>query len=236
MRFGVPLLIGTVLGAGTIAVGLATAFASPLLVLGAGVGVGVVAFAGSGLALNRGGRGDGSGRRVQAAGATPVLPTSVQDSTRAMLERILAADASSRERVAALRPKAADVAPATLALDDVDQLLTRIDALVGTEQLQALRPSSGELTMLDGIATRYTPELLDAAADVVGFLQTFAGSAREEALANLESIDRQLGVLSEGVEQIESDILRGVSRGLEVHAEFLRTRFADQHLNPIIDV
>ncbi|MGY5765025.1 hypothetical protein ACXET9_07490 [Brachybacterium sp. DNPG3] len=229
VRFGVPVLIGAVLGAGTIAVGLAAAIASPLLVLGAGVGVGVLALGGSGVALNAG----GGARRIEAG---PVLASTVPDSTRTVLERILAADATSRGRVAALRPQAAGVAAATRVLDDVDKLLTRIDALVGTEQIQGLRPSSGEVTMLEGIAVRYTPELLDAASDVVGFLQTFAGTARQEALANLESVDRQLAVLSEGVERIESDVLGGVSRDLEVHAEFLRTRFADQHLNPIIDV
>ena len=90
--------------------------------------------------------------------------------------------------------------------------------------------------MLEGMATRYVPELVDAASDTLGFLQTFEGSARQEALDNLGSIDRQLNVLAEGVEQIERDIVGGVSRSLEVHSEFLRTRFADQHLNPIIDV
>ena len=152
-----------------------------------------------------------------------------------MLTRILEADATTRERITQLRPQAFVLA-ATEVLDDVQSLITRIDALVGSEQLQSLRPSAGEVTMLEGMATRYVPELVDAASDTLGFLQTFEGSAREEALENLESIDRQLHVLAEGVEQIESDIVGGVSRSLEVHSEFLRTRFADQHLNPIIDV
>src|SRR5699024_11399455 len=78
-----------------------------------------------------------------------------------------------------------------------------------------------------GMATRYLPELVDAAEDTVGFLATFKGSARQEALDNLTSIDDQLTVLGEGLERIEHDVVAGVSHSLEVHSEFLRTRFAE---------
>ena len=226
VRFGAPLLLGSLAAIATVVLGLGTAVAGPLLVLAAAAGIGVVTLGGSALVLN-------APRRSEDE--RPVLDASVTGSTRTVLERILAADAETRERSARLRPRAT-VPGATHVLDDVDSLVTRIDALVGSEQLQALRPSAAEVTMLEGIACRYVPELVDAASDTLGFLQTFAGSARQEALDNLESIDQQLGVLAEGVEQIEGDIVGGVSRSLEVHSEFLRTRFADQHLNPIIDV
>ena len=157
------------------------------------------------------------------------------DSTREMLEQILHATAETRGRTRDLRARASD--PTALqVLKDVDALLVRIDALAGSEAIQTLRPSSGEVTMLEGMASRYVPELVDAAEDIIGFLVTFRGSAREEALANLRAVDQQLGVLADGVERIEQDMVAGVSRSLEVHSEFLRTRFADQHLNPIIDV
>ncbi|NMA77011.1 MAG: hypothetical protein GX960_07130, partial [Actinomycetales bacterium] len=195
------------------------------LVLGAAAGVGALTLGGSALVLN-------APRRAKDPA---LLGETVPEGTRAVLERILEADATTRERLTRLRPQAV-VPAATEVLDDVQSLLTRIDALVGSEQLQSLRASSGEVTMLEGMASRYVPELVDAASDTLGFLQTFEGSARQEALDNLGSIDRQLNVLAEGVEQIERDIVGGVSRSLEVHSEFLRTRFADQHLNPIIDV
>ena len=226
VRFGAPLLLGGLAAIATVVLGLGTAVAGPLLVLAAAAGIGVVTLGGSALVLN-------APRRSEDE--RPVLDASVTGSTRTVLEQILQADAETRERSARLRPRAT-VPGATRVLDDVDSLVTRIDALVGSEQLQSLRPSAAEVTMLEGIATRYVPELVDAASDTLGFLQTFAGSARQEALDNLESIDQQLGVLAEGVEQIEGDIVGGVSRSLEVHSEFLRTRFADQHLNPIIDV
>lgn len=227
VRFGAPVLLGGFAAVLTLVVGLGTGLAGPLLALAAAAGVGVVTLGGSGALLN-------APRRDP--GERPVLDASASEGTRAMLEKILAADASTRERIAQLQPQARSTAPAATVLEDVESLVTRIDALVGTEQLQSQRPSAAEVTMLEGIACRYVPDLVDAAADTIGFLRTFEGSARQEALENLESVDRQLNVLAEGVEQIEGDLVGGVSRSLEVHAEFLRARFADQHLNPIIDV
>jgi hypothetical protein len=226
LRLGAPVALGALAGLATLIVVLGTGLGGPLLALGAGAGVGVLALGGVGVAVNR---------PRSAPADRPVLEASVPDGTREVLERILSADEATRARVQELRPQAS-AAPAAEVLDHVGTLLTRIDALVGSEQLQSMRPSAGEVTMLEGIATRYVPDLVDAAADVLGFLRTFAGSAREEALANLASIDRQLEVLAEGVERIESDLVGGVSHSLEVHSEFLRTRFADQHLDPIIDV
>ncbi|ASK65876.1 hypothetical protein CFK39_08590 [Brachybacterium avium] len=227
VRFGAPVLLGGLAAVLTLVVGLGAGLAGPLLALAAAAGIGVVTLGGSGALLN-------APRRDQEE--RPVLDASVPDSTRAVLTRILDADAATREELSVLRPQASSTPSAATVLDDVDGLVTRIDALVATEQLQSLRPSTGEVTMLEGIACRYVPDLVEAASDTIGFLQTFEGSARQEALENLESIGRQLSVLAEGVEQIETDLVGGVSRSLEVHAEFLRARFADQHLNPIIDV
>ena len=227
VRFGAPVVLGGLAALAAAIVVLGTGLGGPLLALAAAAGLGAVTLGGVGIAVNAPRRGPGE---------RPVLVASVPDGTRAVLERILEADATTRERVARLRPGARSTPSAALVLDDVESLLTRIDALVAAEQVQTLRPSAPEVTMLEGIAARYVPELVDAASDTIGFLQTFAGTARQEALTNLESVHRQLGVLGEGVEQIESDVVGGVSRSLEVHSEFLRTRFADQHVNPIIDV
>ena len=227
LRLGVPLLLGGLAALATVVLGIGAGLAGPLLTLAAAAGIGVVAAGGTGAAM--------SFLPGRQRPDRPVLEASISDGTREVLEQILAANDTTRTRVLQLRPQAA-AAAAVEVLSHVDILLTRIDALVGSEQLQSMRPSAGEVTMLEGISTRYVPDLVDAAADIIGFLRTFAGSAREEALANLSSIDRQLEVLAEGVERIESDLVGGVSHSLEVHSEFLRARFADQHLDPIIDV
>src|SRR5699024_10849813 len=74
-------------------------------------------------------------RPLPAATARPVLDASVPDSTRTVLEKILTADATTGEQVARLRPQAGSTPTATSVLDHVEALLTRIDALVGAEQL-----------------------------------------------------------------------------------------------------
>lgn len=226
VSFGVPVLVGGLIGVGTLVLGLGAALAGPLLVAGGAVGVGVLAAGGSGLLLR----------------ATRPAPTSlleadadIAEPTQQMLEKILQATSETRTRIATLRTKTSEPA-AGLALEHVESLLRRIDALVGSETIQALRPYAGEVTMLEGMATRYVPELVEAIEDTVGFLATFRGSARQEALDNLTSIDDQLTVLGEGLERIEQDVVAGVSRSLEVHSEFLRTRFADQRLSPLIDI
>lgn len=224
VSFGVPVLTGSAAAFAVVALGVAGVIAGPIAAIAAGVGV-----------LAAGGTG---GLLYSLRPEQPRLLTTgadVPDSTREVLEQILHATAETRGRTRDLRPRASD--PTALqVLKDVDALLVRIDALAGSEAIQTLRPSSGEVTMLEGMASRYVPELVDAAEDIIGFLVTFRGSAREEALENLRAVDQQLGVLADGVERIEQDMVAGVSRSLEVHSEFLRTRFADQHLNPIIDV
>ena len=227
LRFGAPVVLGGLAALAALVVVLGTGLGGPLLALAAAAGVGVVTLGGVGVAANR---------PLPAPEARPVLDASIPDSTRAVLEKILRADATTRGRIAQLGAEARSTPSAADVIADVDSLVTRIDALVGTEHLQSLRPSSGEVTMLEGIACRYVPDLVDAADDTIGFLRTVEGTARQEALENLVSVSRQLHVLAEGVEQIETDLVGGVSRSLEVHAEFLRTRFADQHLDPIIDV
>ncbi|WP_181861451.1 hypothetical protein [Brachybacterium alimentarium] len=223
---GVPLLTGGLVAAACLVVGLGTAIVGPLAALGIAAGAGVIAAGGSGAAV----------RALRAPTTLQVTASAGESGTTAqMLAEIRAATARGRERTAELRRRASEPTVG-LVLENVDSLARRIDALADSDTLRGQRPYESEVTLLEGIATRYVPELLDSVEEIVGFLATFAGSARREALANLEDIDQQLAVLAEGVERVESDIVAGVSHSLDVHAEFLRARFADQHLSPIIDV
>lgn len=225
LSVGVPLLSGSAAAFAVAALGVAGVLAAPVAVIAA-IGAGVVTAGGTGGILY-------SLRPTPS----PLLTSGVDipESTREVLEQILHATAETRGRTRDLRTSTSD--PTSLqVLEHVDSLLARIDALAGSESIQTLRPSAGEVTMLEGMATRYVPELVDAAEDTIGFLATFRGDARRDAQENLRSVDQQLTVLGDGIERIEQDMVAGVSRSLEVHSEFLRTRFADQHLNPIIDV
>lgn len=210
--------------------GLGNVIAGPLDTLAVGLGLGVLAASGTGLLVRR--------RRRRRSGA-PTVPgieasADIEPRTRERLEGILAAAADTRRQITDLREDTTEPR-ARRALADAEALTDRIGALTGSEAIRGRSALDGSLTMLDGIATRYLPDLVEATARNIGFLSTFSGDARAEALDNLGSVDRQLGVLGEGLERIESDVVAGTSHSLEVHAEFLRSRFADQHLPTIID-
>lgn len=225
---GIPVITGGIAALGVVALGLMGLIAVPLAVIG-GAGAGVLTAGGAGglIHLIR--------RPRQSDRALPATTADSPDGTREMLERILSACAGLDGRIRTLRRSASEPT-AIIVLQDASALITRIEALAGSPEIAALRPSSSEVILLDGVACRYLPELLDAAERTIGYLTTFQGQARADALENLQDVDRQLEVLADGIERIEQDLVSGVSRSLEVHAEFLRTRFADQHLNPIIDV
>lgn len=226
LSVGLPMLTGGLVGVACLVLGLGTAIVGPLAALGIAVGAGVIAAGGSGAAV----------RALRPADPPPpTIEGGVSETTARMLEEISGATSALRRRTTELRRGATDP-QVGLVLEHVEGLLRRIDAVAGSETIRTQRPYEGEVTMLDGMATRYLPELVDSAEDLGGFLATFRGEARKEALDNLGDIDQQLTVLGEGLEQIESGIVAGVSRSLDVHAEFLRARFADQHVNPIIDV
>lgn len=121
-------------------------------------------------------------------------------------------------------------------LDQLAGILTRIDGLAQTEAVQERDPSDGDLLMLEGIACRYIPELMDAVDDTFDFLAKFSGGALKDVQNNLETIHSEFGVMSETLEQLEQDVVRGVSHSLEVHSEFLRRRLKASDSPSIIDI
>src|SRR5690625_7359370 len=68
----------------------------------------------------------------------------IAEPTQQTLEKILQATATVRTRTSRLRTAVSEPT-AGLALEHVDSLLRRIDALVGSETIQTLRPYAGEL-------------------------------------------------------------------------------------------
>lgn len=121
-------------------------------------------------------------------------------------------------------------------LDQLAGILTRIEGLAQTEAVQERDPSDGDVLMLEGIACRYIPELMDAVDDTFDFLAKFSGGALKDVQNNLETIHSEFGVMSETLEQLEQDVVRGVSHSLEVHSEFLRRRLKASDSPSIIDI
>lgn len=226
---GVPAALGAVLGFSTFIVfGVSSLIggAGLLAPLLAGLGVAVVFGGGSAFLLrNR------DPKPVRLAAAAPGTP----QSTRTLLEKVVRSISDQRRRLARVRRRASG-ATAKQALHRADALLLRINALVGSGSLQSRRPFDTELMALEGMATRYVPDLIDALETTVASLDSFEGEARTRSLANLQSIEQQLTVLDENIGKVEHAVADGVTRSLDVHSEFLKARFADQQRNPVIDV
>lgn len=229
LTVGVPSVLGGSAGLGSfLLLGVSSLIggAGLLVPLAAGVGVAFVVGGGTGLLLRN--RAPQSVRLNRAAGEIPA-------GTRATLEKIVKDSRSQRRRLHRMRRRATSPVVRQI-LHRTETLLVRIDALLGSASLQSRRSSDGDVMALEGMADRYIPELVDALESTTGFLSpTTTDTARDKAVANLESIDEQLTVLSEGIDRIEEDIISGVTRSLDVHSEFLRSRFADTRCDPFGD-
>ncbi|APX33579.1 hypothetical protein BH708_13620 [Brachybacterium sp. P6-10-X1] len=228
LTVGVPTVLGGSVGIGSfLLLGVSSLIggAGLLAPLVAGLGIGIVVGGGAGLLLRN--RKPGPVRLTRAAGEMP-------GGTRPVLEKVVRSTKQERRRLARMRRRASGPV-VTPVLNRAETLLHRVDALVGSAALQTRRPSDSDLLMLEGMADRYVPDLMGALEDTVGFLTPRPSEAREQALTNLGSIDRQLVALGAEVDRIEGEIITGVSRSLDVHSEFLRRHLPDQYRDPLAD-
>jgi hypothetical protein len=230
LTVGVPSVLGGGLGIGSfLLLGVSSLIggAGLLTPLIAGLGVAVVVGGGTGLLLRN--------RAPQTVRLNRATVGEIPAATRATLEKIVKDSRSQRRRLHRLRRGAPSPVVRTI-LHRTETLLLRIDALLGSASLQSRRASDGDVMLLEGMADRYIPELVDALENTVGFLSpTTTEEARDRAVANLDSIDEQLTVLGEGIDRIENTLVTGVTRSLDVHSEFLRARFGDHPDDPFQD-
>ncbi|MCL6422330.1 hypothetical protein Bequi_02845 [Brachybacterium sp. JHP9] len=222
---GVPIVSGGLAALTSLVLGLGNVFAGPIDTAVVAVAVGSAMASGTALVM----RALRPKRSALVASAE-----SITEQTRAALEQVLQNVTDARERVRTLRGASPDPVAAPV-LQDADALLVRIAALVNTEGIQQREPFDGDVIILGEMSERWIPDLLDSASDNLRFLASFAGTARSEAIANLETVRRELRSLSEGLEAIERDIVKSGTRELEVHSEFLRRRLATEGPDPIFD-
>ena len=229
LTVGVPAVLAAALGISSFLVlGVSSlvggaGLLSPLL---AGLGVAAVVGGGTGYLLRN--------RRpqpVRLGRSAAEIPA----GTRTMLEKIVKDSRVQRRRIQRMQRRARGSA-VTQILQRAETLLLRIDTLLGSPVLQSRRASDTDVMMLEGMADRYVPELVDALEDTVGFLApTTTEAARARAIENLHSIEEQLVVLGDRLDRLENDVVSGVTRSLDVHSEFLRTRFTDSAEDPLLD-
>ncbi|MBP2380882.1 hypothetical protein [Brachybacterium sacelli] len=228
LTVGVPTVLGGIVGISSflvLGVGSLIGGAGLLAPLAAGLGVGLVVGGGTGFLLR-----DRAPRPVRWSAASGEVPA----GTRPLLEKIVRSTKLQRRRLARMRRRRPTRAVRPV-LHRAESLLQRINSLVGSESLQSRRPSDEDVMVLEGMARRYVPDLVSALEDTVGFLGPFTGSARDEAFANLTSIDHQLQELGTRLDRIEGDVIAGVTRSLDVHSEFLRRHLHDRSADSLLD-
>lgn len=155
------------------------------------------------------------------------VSAAVPEGTRALLGGAVSNAVKQRRRIAELNRRSTPHA-ARPVLARADALLVRIDALMRTEVVQSRRPYDEDVMLLEGMSTRYVPELLGAVEDNLAFLSSLTPGSQDQALQNLQVIDEQLAALNDGVDRIESQVVGGAARSLDVQREFLRTRLGTQ--------
>lgn len=219
LTLGVPVTAGLLLGIGSfLTLGVASLIGGGTLLapLLSGLGVGVLVGGALGLALRN--------RRP--------APVRLQDSGVAMpegtlpaLEGIVRTTRRRRRDLQRVRRHVRDRSVRPV-LRRAETLLLRIDALVASPALQSRRPWDDDVLLLEGMAERYVPDLVRATEGNAGFLTAPGDGPRQTALANLRSIDAQLDALAMRLDEVEGRLVSGVTRELDVHAEFLRVRLA----------
>ena len=227
LTVGVPTVLGGTFGLGSFLVlGVSSlvggaGLLSPLL---AGLGIALVVGGGTRFLL----------RNPSTRPARLQLnPGEIPTGTRAMLEKIVKDSHQQRRRLLRIRRRVRGPA-VTPILDRAETLLLRIDALLGSATLQTRRSSDADMMMLEGMADRYVPELIDALESTVGFLLPGTTEpARTQAARNLRSIDAQLVALDTSIDRLEQDVVDGVTRSLDIHSEFLRARLPTDDAGPM---
>lgn len=224
LTVGVPVVLGGSFGIGTfMLLGVASLVggAGLLTPLIAGVGIGVVVGGGSALLLRER---RAAPVRLDAAGSAGI---EVREGTRRTLTGVVRSTRRLRRRLTRLRRRTRRSTGLPAVVHRAEALLEQIDALASTAALQSRRASDDDLMLVEGMAERYIPDLVRALEDTAPMLQPSTGRSHEQAVANLASIDQQLEALGARLDRVEDDLVAGVTRSLDVHAEFLRTRLAE---------
>lgn len=221
LRVWVPALLGGAFGISSF---LLLAVAS--LIGGGGILTPLLAGAGVGLVV-----GGGLALLLRDRGSRPMTPdldrVDLPAGTRAVLARTVASAKPTRRRLARLRRRRLGL-PVAGVLQLAESLLHRIAALVDSPALQSRHPSDADVMMLEGMSTRYIPDLVSALEDSSVFLGRGSGRPRERAEINVRSVEEQLTALSRELDRMEHEAVGRVSRDLEVHSEFLRLHLPQQ--------
>ncbi|MDJ1370613.1 YtxH domain-containing protein [Gulosibacter molinativorax] len=188
-----------------------------------GVGIGAAVGVGAGLLLA-----PTAPSKLEIVHATPVT---VEDSLNAVLDSVTAMSNTMRRLQS--RPLWANSG-----VDErINQLLGRVRSLAMLPELRSRKQVDGDVHMLYVIGTDYLPTVVNHAIENDRMHSSFSGaSSRAQVEQNVQSLDDQLGVLSEVLDRIENDIARGKTQSIQEHAAFLKMRFEQSGTTSVLDL
>lgn len=228
LTVGVPVVVGGTLGLSAFMVlGVAALIGGAGLVGPTLAGLGIAGAFGGGTGFLLRNRRPHRTLQVAASGSMPT-------GTRTALEAILRTSRTQQRRITKVRRQVRHPAVRELT-DRADLLLQRICALLATESMQSRRPSDDDVMLLEGMAERYIPDLVEALENTAGFLATDRAEAATRAQANLRSVESQLASLDAALDRVEDDLIAHVTRSLDVHSAFLDQRLASRSADPLLD-
>ncbi|SJM57062.1 hypothetical protein [Gulosibacter sp. 10] len=158
-------------------------------------------------------------------------PTTVAGSLDAVQQRCAAMTAALR------RPQSRPLWAGT----DVDErlagLVDRVRTLGRLPELGGRTRLDGDVRMLYQIAADYLPAVVNLAIDNDRMHSAFAGArSREQVERNVRDLEEQVAILSEVLDRIETDVVRGTTQSIQEHEAFLRLRFEQAGATPVLDL
>lgn len=160
-----------------------------------------------------------------------ITPTSTQQALDAAVDSAKA----MRKAVRGLSQRA--VWGETTLDEELLQMCDAIEALAAQPAIRNRPQIDGDVQTLFTVATDYMPTIVNLAIENDRMHASFSsGRSQAEIRKNIEGLHAQTLVLGEVIEHIESDVVRGITRDAEQHAEFLRTRFQQTGASDLLNL
>ena len=119
----------------------------------------------------------------------------------------------------------------------IGEMLDGIRNLAQTPAVRGRATADGDVQTLYLLATDYLPTLVNLAIENDRMHSTFRGAgSRKGIVDNVQALDEQSAILGEALDQIEQDVVRGVSRDAAQHAAFLASRFEQARSGSLLDL
>lgn len=160
-----------------------------------------------------------------------VNPVTVGDSLNAVSSRITAMEAAMR------RLQSRPLWSNSHVDEHINHLLGRLRSLTSIQEIRQRKQVDGDIHMLYLLGTDYLPTIVNHAIENDRMHSSFSGAkSRAQVEENVRSLEEQLVVLSEVLDRIETDIVKGKTLSIQEHAAFLKMRFEQSGTASVLDL